>query len=253
MNVLIVEDEQLGADRLRHLLLEAEPGIQINGMTTSIRSTVDWFKTNPLPDLVFMDIELADGQCFEIFQQLELKTPVIFTTSYDDYTLQAFKVNSVDYLLKPIRKEELKKALEKFKTLRAPATNLDIKALVEQLKQPLLQNQYRNRFLVKTGQRLITIDVKDIAYFFSEDNFTFFRTWDKAKYLVEYNLEELEKMLDPESFHRINRAFVVHVDSIAEIHSYFNSRLKLHLNPPIEKEVIISREKVSEFKDWLGK
>lgn len=253
MNVLIVEDEQLGADRLRHLLLEVEPGINIKGMTTGIRNTVDWLKTNALPDLIFMDIELADGQCFDIFNQIELKTPVIFTTSYDDYTLQAFKVNSVDYLLKPIRKEELKKAIEKFKNLRAPALALDIQSLVEQLRQPAAAQSYRNRFLVKAGQRLITIDVKEIAYFFSEDNFTFFRTWDNAKYLVEYNLEELEKMLDTAHFHRINRAFLVHVESIAEIHAYFNSRLKLHLKPTTDKEVIISREKVADFKEWLGK
>jgi two-component system response regulator LytT len=253
MNVFIIEDEQLGADRLRNLLLEVEPGIQIKGFAQSIRESVEWLKNNPLPELIFMDIELADGQCFEIFKQVDLKTPVIFTTSYDDYTLQAFKVNSVDYLLKPIRKEELKKALDKFKSLKAPSHALDIQLLVEQLKQPQVGSPFRNRFLVKTGQRLITIDIKDIAYFFSEDNLTFFRTWDKGKYLVEYNLEELEKMLDPQQFHRINRAFVVHVESIAEIHSYFNSRLKLHLNPSTDKEVIISREKVGDFKDWLGR
>jgi DNA-binding LytR/AlgR family response regulator len=253
MNIFIIEDEQLGADRLKNLLLEVEPGIQIKGFAQSIKESVDWLQSHALPDLIFMDIELADGQCFEIFKQVELKTPVIFTTSYDDYTLQAFKVNSVDYLLKPIRKEELKKALEKFKSLRTPSQAIDIQSLVEQLKQPVASTPFRNRFLVKTGQRLITIDIKDIAYFFSEDNLTFFRTWDKAKYLVEYNLEELEKMLDPQQFHRINRAFVVHVESITEIHSYFNSRLKLHLNPLTEKEVIISREKVGDFKDWLGR
>jgi two-component system, LytTR family, response regulator LytT len=253
MNVLIVEDEQLGADRLRHLLLETEPDTRILGITAGIQSTLEWLKTHPLPDLVFMDIELSDGQCFEIFNQVDLPSPIIFTTSYDEYTLQAFKVNSVDYLLKPIRKEELKKAIEKYKNLRSPSPVLDIKSLVEQLRQPQGSTAFRSRFLVKAGQRLLTLDIKEIAYFFSEDNFTFFRTWDNAKYLVEYNLEELEKMLDPSQFHRINRGFVVHVESIAEIHTYFNSRLKLHLHPATDKEVIISREKVADFKDWLGR
>jgi DNA-binding LytR/AlgR family response regulator len=253
MKILIIEDEQLGADRLKAILQETEPETEILDVLQSISSSVSWLKANPAPDLILMDIELADGQCFEIFKQTELKTPVIFTTSYDDYTLQAFKVNSIDYLLKPIRKEDLRKALDKFHSLKTSFQNpIDIQALIDQLKQPA-QKSFRSRFLVKTGQKLVTIDTQDIAYFYSEDNLSFFRTWDKGKYLVEYTLEELEKMLDPLQFHRINRGFLVQIDSIAEIHAWFNSRLKLQLNPPSEKEVVVSREKVSEFKTWLGK
>jgi two-component system, LytTR family, response regulator LytT len=257
MKVLIVEDEQLGVERLQKQLHEIDEDINILGNTDSIKASVRWLNENGQPDVIFMDIELADGQSFEIFKQVDITSPVIFTTSYDEYALKAFKVNSVDYLLKPIKKEDLKNALDKLRRLqKEPATTtaagIDIENLVQQLKAVQPKN-YRNRFLVKQGQRLIAIETDQIAYFYSEERLSMFKTWDKHKYIVDYNLEELEAMLDPKDFYRLNRGFIAHVKSIAQIHNYFNGKLKLELKPETDKEVVVSREKAQEFKDWMGR
>ncbi len=253
MKVLIIEDEKLGAERLQKMLLDIDDTIEVTGICPGIKTSVEWLQKNPLPDLILMDIELSDGQCFEIFSQFKLNAPVIFTTSYDEYALQAFKVNSIDYLLKPIKKTELSNAISKFNQLKNQftGTNFNVEKLLAQLRQT--NNAYRSRFLVKKGQKLITVEVSDIAYFFVEERLSFFVTWESQKFIADYTLEEIESMLNPNDFNRINRSFILHQKSISAIHNYFNGKLKLELKPAIDKEVIVSRESAMDFKIWMGK
>jgi two-component system, LytTR family, response regulator LytT len=252
MTVFIIEDEPLGLERLKEQLLSVDYDIEIVGDADSIQSSVEWLKVNT-PDLILMDIELADGQCFEIFKQVKVTSAVIFTTSYDEFALQAFKVNSIDYLLKPIRKTELISAFDKYQSLkdRFSGTEFSIDKLLEQLRPDT--KTFRSRFLVKQGQKLVSIDVFEIAYFYSDERVVFFKTWNNQRYIVDYNLEEIEAMLDPVEFSRINRGFIIHIKSISEIHSHFNGKLKLILKPSSEKEVIVSRENAMNFKIWIGK
>jgi DNA-binding LytR/AlgR family response regulator len=222
--------------------------------TDSIKSTVEWLQQNPQPDLILMDIELADGQSFEIFNLVDVKSPVIFTTSYDEYALKAFKVNSVDYLLKPIQKDELQAALTKYKKLQSNARpDISLDSLVKELQQKLQPKEYRKRFLVKHGQKLVSVEVEDIAYFYSDGRLNFFKTKDNKKFVVDYTMDELEDMLDPERYFRISRSFYVSVTSIDKIDDYFGNRLILSLLPEVDKEALVSREKVTEFKKWMGK
>jgi two-component system, LytTR family, response regulator LytT len=201
-----------------------------------------------------MDIELADGQSFEIFNCIEVVSPVIFTTSYDEYALKAFKVNSVDYLLKPIQKEELQAALDKFAKIQGktkPDVNID--NLVEALSQKLQAREYRKRFLVKHAQKLLSLEVDDIAYFYSDGRVNFFKTKDNRRIIVDYTLDELEEMLDPNAFFRISRSFLISIDCVEKIDEYFGNRLILNLKPQNDKEALVSREKVMSFKTWMGK
>ena len=199
-----------------------------------------------------MDIELADGQSFEIFNLTEVSSPVIFTTSYDEFALKAFKVNSVDYLLKPIQKEDLHAALEKFQKMKSSA-EVKIESLVKELQQKLQPKEYRKRFLVKLGQKLVSVEIGEIAFFYSDGRLNFFKTTDNRKFVVDYTMDELEEMLDPQKFFRISRSFYVSVNSIEKIDDYFGNRLILGLKPAVEKEALVSREKVTEFKNWMGK
>ncbi|OQP67286.1 DNA-binding response regulator [Niastella vici] len=259
MKVLIIEDEELAVKKLQKTLASVDATAQVVGVADSIRSSVSWLQKNPSPDLILMDIELADGQSFEIFDKVEVKSTVIFTTSYDEYALKAFKVNSIDYLLKPIQKEDLQAALEKLKNLKSlygnsnstPSLNVD--NLVKELQQKLQPKEYRKRFLVKHAQKLVSIDVEEIAYFYSDGRLNFFKTNDNRKFVVDYTMDDLEDMLDPDQFFRISRAFYVAVNSIDQIHDYFGNRLLLNLKPTVDKEAIVSREKVTDFKKWMGK
>ncbi|HMO61471.1 MAG TPA: LytTR family DNA-binding domain-containing protein [Ferruginibacter sp.] len=251
MKILIVEDEDLAVKKLQKTLAAANPSAEVTGITDSIKSTVEWLQDNPVPDLILMDIELADGQSFEIFNLTEVKAPVIFTTSYDEFALKAFKVNSVDYLLKPIQKEELEAALGKFMKLKAQGINFD--TLVKQLQQKLQPKEYRKRFLVKHGQKLVSVEVDEIAYYFSDGRLNFFKTFDNRKFVVDYTMDELEDMLDPDKYYRISRSFYVSINSIDKIDDYFGNRLILSLKPAVDKEALVSREKVTEFKKWMGK
>lgn len=259
MKVLIIEDEELAAKKLRKTLETVEPSAEVVGVTDSIRSSVQWLERNSSPDVILMDIELADGQSFEIFDQTSIKSTVIFTTSYDEYALKAFKVNSVDYLLKPIQKEDLRVALDKYRDMKTLYGNhretapLDVNGLVKELQEKLQPREYRKRFLVKHAQKLVSIDVSDIAYFYSDGRLNFFKTTDNKKFVVDYIMDELEEMLDPEKYFRISRSFYVSIDSIDQIHDYFGNRLLLYLNPAVDKEAIVSREKVTDFKKWMGK
>ena len=190
---------------------------------------------------------------FEIFNLIEVSSPVIFVTSYDEFALRAFKVNSVDYLLKPIQKDELKAALDKYRKLQVTQSNGNLENLIRDLQTKLQTRDYRNRFLVKYLQKLISIEVSDIAYFYSEGRINFFKTFDNKRYLIDYLLEDLEDMLDPKSFFRISRSFIISIECVDKIEEYFGSRLILQLKPAFDKEAIVSREKVSEFKKWMGK
>jgi two-component system response regulator LytT len=260
MKVLIIEDEELAVKKLQKTLASVDPAAEVVGVADSIRSSVNWLQTNPTPDLILMDIELADGQSFEIFDKVEVKSTVIFTTSYDEYALKAFKVNSIDYLLKPVQKEDLAAALEKLKNIKsmysnppAATSSLNVDSLVKELQQKLQPKEYRKRFLVKHAQKLVSVDVEEIAYFYSDGRLNFFKTSDNRKFVVDYTMDDLEDMLDPDQYFRISRAFYVSVDSIDQIHDYFGNRLLLHLKPAVDKEAIVSREKVTDFKKWMGK
>jgi two-component system, LytTR family, response regulator LytT len=254
MQILIVEDEELAVKKLQKTLESVDAAAIICGITDSIESTVEWLQQNPTPDLVLMDIELADGQSFEIFNLTEVKCPVIFTTSYDEYALKAFKVNSVDYLLKPVQKEELQAALTKFKKLQpGNKTDISIDIIVKELQQKLQPKEYRKRFLVKHAQKLVSIEVNDIAFFYSDGRLNFFKTHDNRKFVVDYTMDELEDMLDQDKFYRISRSFYVSINSVEKIDDYFGNRLILGLKPSVDKEALVSREKVTDFKKWMGK
>jgi DNA-binding LytR/AlgR family response regulator len=255
MNILIVEDEELAQKKLQKTLAAVDSSATVVGITDSIQSTVDWLRANNNADLILMDIELADGQSFEVFNQIDVKAPVIFTTSYDEYALKAFKVNSVDYLLKPVQTEDLQAALTKYKKLSESnkKSDVNLESLVNQIKQQLQPKEYRKRFLVKHAQKLVSVDVDEIAYFYSDGRLNFFKTFDNKKFVVDYTMDELEEMLDPIAFFRISRSFFVAINAIEKIDDYFGNRLILQLNPAVDKEALVSREKVSDFKKWMGK
>ena len=252
MRTLIIEDERPAAMRLSKLIKQNRPDAEILEIIDSVESAVNWLKNFPAPDLIFMDIQLADGVSFDIFQQTKIESPVIFTTAYDQFTLKAFKVNSVDYLLKPIDPEELTAAFSKFKTVYQKPQSYDNNVIASLLKN-IQQKSYKERFLVKTGQQLSYIEVKDIAYFYSEDKLVCAKNVNGKRHILDYTLDQLEDCLNPASYFRINRKFLTQLHAITKIHTYFNSRLKLELKPNTELEVIVSRERVSNFKEWLDK
>jgi DNA-binding LytR/AlgR family response regulator len=264
MRILIVEDEDLAVKKIQKTLSSVDSTAEIAGITDSIKSTVEWLQQNEQPDLILMDIELADGQSFEIFNLTDVKSPVVFTTSYDEYALKAFKVNSIDYLLKPVQKEDLQNALDKYKKMKqayasssssAPDNggdaNLDM--IVKELQKKLQPKEFRKRFLVKHAQKLVSVEIGEIAYFFSDGRLNFFKTTDNRKFVVDYTMDELEDMLDPQQYFRISRSFYVSVNSIDKIDDYFGNRLILQLKPLVDKEALVSREKVTDFKKWMGK
>lgn len=259
MKVFIVEDEELAVKKLRKTLESVDNTAEIVGVAESIRASVNWLQNNPAPDLILMDIELCDGQSFEIFDKVDVKSTVIFTTSYDEYALRAFKVNSIDYLLKPVQKEDLKAALEKLQNLKSMyagqngSVPLNLEGLVKELQSKFQPKEFRKRFLVKHAQKLVSVDVDEIAYFYSDGRLNFFKTYDNRKFVVDYTMDELEEMLDPTRYFRISRSFYVSINSIDQIHDYFGNRLLLNLKPVVDKESIVSREKVTEFKQWMGK
>lgn len=259
MNLLIIEDEELAVRKLTRLLQEVDSSLRVVGTAPSVRASVQWLDRHTrgqpdFPDLILMDIELADGQSFEIFEQTTVTAPVIFTTSYDEYALRAFKVNSIDYLLKPIKRHELEASLEKHRKLSkefAPAVSID--ALVQQLRQQVAPAGYRPRFLVRYLSQWVPVEVGDIAFFCSESGVSLLRTKSNQKFTLDYTLDELEAMLEPTQFFRANRQYIVSVGSVQQIHPYFNNKLKLTLKPGTDDEVLVSRERATEFKKWMGK
>ncbi|GGN11794.1 DNA-binding response regulator [Dyadobacter beijingensis] len=263
MNILIVEDEKLAVRKLTKLLEETAPEFEVRGITPSIAATVDWITGNradgkPEPDIIFMDIELADGQSFEIFNRVTIKSTVIFTTSYDEYALQAFKVNSIDYLLKPVQQEDLQRSIRKYYDLTsaretAPSAQIDLEAILKSLHVQTPAREYRKRFLVKLGARLLSVETPEIAYFFIDGGLTFFKNHQGQKFVVDYKMDDLEEFLDPDRFFRVNRALIVTHQSVAQMQPYYNHRLALTLLPALDKETIVSRERANDFKVWMGK
>jgi two-component system, LytTR family, response regulator LytT len=253
MKILLIEDEAPAAQRLEKLLKEAEPGCTIVDSIVSIASSVKWLKENPAPDLIFSDIQLADGLSFEIFKGVPTLCPVIFITAFDQYAIEAFKVNSIDYLLKPVKKDALVAAISKFKKLYAAnqPQALNINKLLQAMA-PSQSSTYKNRFAVKFGEHLRTIETKDIAYFYTEDKINFLTTKENRRYTTDHNLDTLEGMMDPTIFFRINRQYIISIHAIAEMFSYSKSRVLIKLNPPAKHETIVSTERSGDFKNWLG-
>jgi DNA-binding LytR/AlgR family response regulator len=252
-NVLIIEDEPQAARRLEMLIKDLIQDVLILGTIDSVKKSVKWLEENPVPDLIFMDIQLADGLSFQIFEQCKVKSPVIFTTAYDAYALKAFKVNSIDYILKPVDKEDLEAALKKFDTLTRREDNAAelLASIGEAVK--MLTRQYKTRFVLKVGEHLKSIEVSDILYFFSFEKATFAKIADGRKHILDFSLDQLEEILNPQHFFRINRKYIVSATSIQDMVSYSNSRLRLILRGSEDSDIIVSRERVQEFKDWLDR
>lgn len=251
MNIIIIEDEKPAARLLKRKIEKL--GLQVNLMLHSVEESINWFQNNAHPDLIFLDIQLSDGLSFEIFENIDIKSAIIFTTAYDEYALRAFKLNSIDYLLKPIDEEDLETAVDKFKTRTATAPNVSLDfEMIKEMFAKSNAKQYKTRFTVKIGQHLKVITIDEIECFFSENKGTYIHTFDNRNYLIDTTLEVLEQELDTKHFFRISRKFIIPLQSIKEIILYSNSRLKIILPTYNEDEVIVSREKVQEFKTWIG-
>lgn len=251
MKILIIEDEPLAAAQLAAHIAAIKPNAIILAVCDTVKSAVQWLENNEAPDLAFFDIQLGDGLSFEIFQQTKFTSPVIFTTAYDNYAIQAFKVNSIDYLLKPIERNDLQKAIEKFDQLKQPATSQLSPEVLAQVVSSMKQKQYKERFLVKIGTHLRIIETSEIQYFYSFEKGTYAKTSDGKDYLLEQSLELIEDLIDPASFFRINRKYIVALKSISDAVTYSNSRLKLKVNHSNEDDFLVAREKVKAFKVWL--
>jgi two-component system, LytTR family, response regulator LytT len=252
LRILLIEDEDPAARRLQKMILEIEPAAVMPDNIVSVASGIDWFAANPMPDLIFSDIQLSDGLSFEIFKEMGITCPVIFTTAYDQYAIEAFKVNSIDYLLKPIKKEELESAFKKFRKLSGTGSNaLNIDKLLQTL-QPALRPEYKKRFVVKYGEHIKTINIEEVVYFYTEDKINFLCTKDGRRFVIDFNLDALDSMLDPKVFFRINRQYIIAIYAIGDMLSYSKSRVLIKLNPPAKHETIVSTERSADFKHWLG-
>ena len=247
MKILIVEDEQPAAQRLEKLIKGVDSSIDVLEQLESVESVVEWYNLNKAPDLLFMDIHLADGSAFEIFNRIKISQPIIFTTAYDEYAIQAFKVNAIDYLLKPIKKEELKNAIQKYKSSLETSV-FDYAELAKHLQDG--NSKKLKRFLIRVGQSLKTVEVNDVAYFYTESKITFLISNEGKRYPLDYSLDKLEEDLDSEIYFRINRQFIVRVDSISKMVAVSKSRVKLYLEP-CSTETIVSTERSGKFKKWL--
>ncbi len=251
MKVIIIEDEQPAKNRLERMLKECDSGIEVIEWLEDVESSVEYFKTNPIADLVFMDIQLADGVSFEIFHETDIYIPIIFTTAYDEYALQAFKVNSIDYLLKPFQKEDLERSIEKLQALKE---NKSSASLLTSLLDDFTQQKkvYKKRFLIKLGSQYLPIDVEEIAYFYAEDKMVYAKLFSERKFLIDASLDDLDKQLNPQHYFRINRKILANQLAITTIHQHFNGKLKIELNPIFETETLVSRDKATSFKKWMA-
>lgn len=251
LRTIIIEDEKPSARRLQRML--SELGIEVEAMLHSVKESLEWFGQNQAPDLILLDIQLSDGLSFEIFEQTQVNSAIIFTTAYDEYALKAFKLNSIDYLLKPIDDEELKSAIDQFVENRPGSHNVmvDINQVKKLLINPLDRN-YKKRFTIRVGQHLRIVETESVECFYSEHKATYLYTSEKKNYLLDHTLEQLEEELDPVKFFRVSRKFIINVDAISDIISYTNSRLQIKLNHFNEQDIIVSREKVKHFKNWLS-
>ncbi len=251
MNILIIEDEKPAARLLQRKIEKL--GLPVHHLLHSVEESLRWFSTNPHPDLIFLDIQLSDGLSFEIFEKVDIKSAIIFTTAYDEYALRAFKLNSIDYLLKPIDEDDLEAAVNKFKNRSTvvSTSGLDFDMIRRMLVNPL-EKTYKKRFTIRMGQQLKMIEVADIECFYSENKGTYLHTFENRDYLLDTTLDQLEGELDPTDFIRVSRKFIIPMKAIKEINVYSNSRLKIILPTYKEDEVIVSRERVAGFREWLG-
>ena len=253
MKVLIIEDEALSAEKIADYLLRFDENIEVLAKLDSVEASVRWFKAHNPPDLVLLDIYLSDGICFSIFDEVDVESPVIFTTAHDEYALTAFKLNSIDYLLKPIKFEALASALNKFRKVTERVNfkevNIRLQGLIESMKTG--QDPYKSRFLVKNGNKIRSIDSMQIAYFYSENKISFLVTKENHKFAIDPSLDQLKGQLDPKYFFRVNRKFLIHINSLKTIHPYFKGRLMIELDPTFHEDIILSSEKAQLFKNWL--
>ena len=248
MKILIIEDEKPAADRLIKMIHDLVPEAVILATLVSIKSSVEWLMKNDAPDVVMMDIHLADGQSFEIFTLVKVTAPVIFTTAYDEHALDAFKVNSIDYLLKPIKLEDLKRAIDKLKNLK----NYNAQQVEKMISQfGARQKEFQKRMVIRFGDTIKMVDIPDVAYFYTEDKINYLCTSGNLRYPIDHNLDELELLLDPAVFFRINRQFIINIHDIEKMLAWSKSRVKVLLKPPTTEDTIVSTERSPYFKDWL--
>ena len=251
MNIIIIEDEKPAARLLQRKVENL--GLKVTKMLHSVEESITWFQNNSHPDLIFLDIQLSDGLSFVLFEQIEIKSAVIFTTAYDEYALRAFKLNSIDYLLKPIDEDELSTAISKFKNQfqKNTISSLDFEAIKRMLVNPI-EKEYKTRFSVKIGQQIKVISIDEIECFYCENKGTYIHTLDNRNYLTDVTLEVLETEINPKDFYRVSRKFIISLKAIKEIQMFSNSRLKISLTSYSDDEIIVARERVSEFKNWIG-
>jgi DNA-binding LytR/AlgR family response regulator len=254
MKTLIVEDELPTRRLLRDMIQKIRPQWTISGCTGSVEETIDWLKENPQPDLIFMDIQLSDGSSFEIFEKIVVKSPVVFTTAYDEYAIQAFKVNSIDYLLKPVNKKKLEMAIEKYENFfskdATPKSEIDYKALAQVLSSGT--NSYRSRLLINLADGFQKLDTNKIAWLISSNKITTAVTFDGHHHVVDFTLDRLEKELDPAKFFRANRQYILNIETIHKVENWFNGKLVVKTQPDIKEKIVVSRERAKSFKDWIN-
>jgi DNA-binding LytR/AlgR family response regulator len=251
MRTIIIEDENLTALRLKSLLHKYDPAIEVMALLPSVQESIAWLKSHQEPDLIFMDIHLEDDLAFKIFEQVNLTVPVIFTTAYDEYMIQAFKVNSIDYLLKPVNYDELVQALHKFQTLKRQFGQPNVETLLQMISQK--EPAYKSRFMITVGTRIRSIETEDIAYFYSEEKLTFMVTKEGQNLPVDFSLDKLTTLLNPRDFFRISRQFLVSFHSIQSVQAHIKGKLKLELQPKCRLEVFVSGDRMTDFKEWLGR
>ena len=249
MTAIIIEDEKPAVEKLQRALAKATPDIQVLTCLNSVLQAINWLENNPHPDLVFMDIELSDGLCFQILEKSAIQSPIIFTTAYDEYWREAFEHNSIDYLLKPIKQEKLEFALSKYQRLKDHFSG-NLQNLLDWQKR---NTDYKRKFLVKRGSDYVSVRAEDIAYFYASHKIVCLVNKQGQKFILDESLAELEEQLDPAMFYRINRKYLVNVNAIQRIRSYPKSKLQLDLTPTVEEEVLIAQENVSAFKEWMGR
>lgn len=253
MNTIIIEDENLTAQRLEGMLKKYDSSINVLAILPSVAESIQWLRKNDTPDLVFMDIHLEDDLCFKIFEFAPLTSPVIFTTAYDEYMVKAFKVNSIDYLLKPINYVELIAALDKYKAIKAQFSKPDFDTLLQYIGAGSKQKEYKTRFMITVGTKIRSIEVAEIAYFYSDEKITFMVTKEGQNLPIDFSLDKLTTLLDPKLFFRISRQFLVGFNAIQTVYTHFKGKLKLDLLPKSKLDVFVSGDRMSEFKEWLGK
>ena len=254
MNVVILEDEHLTAERIVTLLRKIDQEIRVLAMIDSVRRSVEWFRSNPKPDLVFMDIQLADGLSFDIFSMVPVEAPVIFITAFQEYAIRAFKVNSVDYLLKPVSEEDLRGALAKYRRFHNQEVSVPLIGgeLLRNIRE-MIGKPYKSRFMVRVGEHIRTVDVEHVLYFFSLQKGTYLHSEDHRNYAIDYTLGGLEEILDPAIFHRINRRYLISHRAIRDLLTLSSSKIKVSLVDSDEEDIYISRDRMSSFKDWLDR